>query len=117
MCIRDSLSILLDFAAGTTGTLAMVRSTPLFLRLHAFGRNASAEMVGRNELVRRHSGGEPLHLQFPPVDTVAANLGAFAAAVEGRAPYPNTPAEMLATVAAFEAISEAARSDPPMREV
>ena len=113
----DCLSILLDFASGITGTLAMVRSTPLFLRLHAFGRHASAEMVGRTELVLRRGGVEPRHLQFPPVDTVAANLAAFAAAIEGRAPYPNTPEEMLATVAAFEAISEAAGSAPVMRAV
>ena len=113
----DSLAILIDFAAGTTGTLAMVRSTPLFLRLHAFGRHASAEMVERNELILRRSGAEPQRLRFAPVDTVAANLDAFAAAVAGRTPYPNTPAEMLATVAAFEAIATAAGSDGRVVEV
>ncbi|HVH82019.1 MAG TPA: Gfo/Idh/MocA family oxidoreductase, partial [Stellaceae bacterium] len=43
----DSLSVLLEFASGVGGTLACVRSTPMFLRLHAFGRNGSAEAVSR----------------------------------------------------------------------
>jgi predicted dehydrogenase len=113
----DTLSILLDFASGASGTLAAVRSTPLFLRLHVFGRHASAEAVGRNELVVRRSGAEPERRRFPAVDTVAANLEAFAAAAAGTAPFPITPAEMLATVAAFEAVSEAVKSDAAMRPV
>jgi predicted dehydrogenase len=113
----DTLSILLDFASGTSGTLAAVRSTPLFLRLHAFGRNASAEAVGRSELVLRRTGAAPQHLRFPAVDTVAANLAAFAAAVAGRAPFPIATEEMLATVAAFEAVSAAVKADGPMRAV
>src|SRR5882724_8284727 len=82
----DSLSVLLVFAAIISGTLAAVRSTPIYLRFHAFGRNASAEALGRTELVLRHSGADPRHLTFPPVDTVRANLEAFADAVAGRAP-------------------------------
>src|SRR5207245_7405160 len=73
----DSLSALLEFASGVSGTLAMVRSTPAYFRLHAFGRNASAEVLGRTELVRR-SGAEPQQLSFAPADSVRANLEAFA---------------------------------------
>ena len=43
---HDSLSALLEFTSGISGTLAMVRSTPAYFRLHAFGRNASAEVLG-----------------------------------------------------------------------
>ena len=49
----DSLSTLLEFASGISGTLAMVRSTPAYFRLHAFGRDASAEVLGRTDLVLR----------------------------------------------------------------
>jgi predicted dehydrogenase len=114
---RDSLAVLLEFASGISGTLAAVRSTPMFLRVHAFGRNASAEALGRSELVLRRSGAEPHHLSFPPGDSVRVNLEAFADAVAGGAPYPIHTREMLATVAAFEAIAEAARSDGRIREV
>jgi len=113
----DSLSVLLEFASGISGTLAAVRSTPMYLRMHAFGRNASAEALGRTELVVRRSGAEPQHLNFAPVDTVRANLEAFAEAVAGRTPYPIPTSEMLDTVAAFEAIAEAVRSDGRIREV
>ena len=113
----DSLTVLLEFAAGISGTLAAVRSTPMYLRVHAFGRNASAEALGRTELVLRRSGAEPQHLSFPPADSVRANLEAFADAVAGRARYPISTSEMLDTVAAFDAITEAIRSEERIREV
>jgi len=69
-----------------------------------FGRNGSAEALGRTELVVRKSGADPQHLRLPPNDSVRANLEAFADAVEGRAPYPIPQAEMIALVAACEAI-------------
>jgi predicted dehydrogenase len=114
---RDSLSALLEFTSGVSGTLAMVRSTPAYFRLHAFGRDASAEVLGRTDLVLRRSGAEPQHLNFPPVDSVRVNLEAFADAVAGVSPYPIPTSEMLDTVAAFEAIAEAAKSDGRLREV
>ena len=113
----DSLSALLEFSSGVSGTLAMVRSTPAYFRLHAFARNASAEVLGRTDLVVRRSGAEPQQLSFPPVDSVRANLEAFADAVSGLSPYPISTSEMLDTVAAFEAIAEAAKSDGRTREV
>jgi len=113
----DSLSAVLEFTSGVSGTLAVVRSTPTYFRLHAFGRDASAEVLGRTDLVLRHSGAEPQHLSFPPVDSVRANLEAFADAVAGFSPYPISTREMLDTVAAFEAIAEAAKSGGPVGEV
>ena len=107
---HDILSTLLEFNSGISGTLAMVRSTPAYFRLHAFGREASAEALGRTDLVLRHSGAEPRHLSLQPVDSVRANLEAFAEAVAGVAPYPIPTSEMLDTIAAFEAITEAAKS-------
>ena len=113
----DSLSVLLEFSSGISGTLAAVRSTPMYLRVHAFGRDASAEALGRTDLVRRRSGTEPQRLSFPPVDSARVNLEAFADAVAGRAPYPIPMSEMLDTVAAFEAIAEAVKSDGRIGEV
>jgi predicted dehydrogenase len=114
---RDSLTALLEFTGRVSGTLAMVRSTPAYFRLHAFGRDASAEVLGRTDLVLRRSGAEPQQLSFPPVDSVRVNLEAFADAVAGVTPYPISTSEMLDTVAAFEAIAEAAKSDGRVREV
>jgi predicted dehydrogenase len=113
----DSLSVLLEFASGISGTLAAVRSTPNYLRVHAFGRHASAEALGHTELVLRRSTAEPQRLNFPPLDSVRANLQAFADAVAGRAPYPIPTSQILDTVAAFEAIAEAVKSGGRIREV
>jgi predicted dehydrogenase len=113
----DSLSVLLEFASGIGGTLTAMRSTPMYLRVHAFGRNASVEALGRTELVLRRTGAEPQVLSFPPVDSVRVNLEAFADAVAGRAPYPIPMSEMLDTVAAFEAIAEAVKPEGRIREV
>jgi predicted dehydrogenase len=114
---HDSLSALLEFTSGISGTLAMVRSTPTYFRLHAFGRNASAEVLGRTDLILRRSGAEPRHLSFPPVDSVRVNLEAFADAIAGVAPYPISMGEMLDTVAAFDAIAVATKSDGGLQEV
>jgi predicted dehydrogenase len=107
---HDSLSALLEFECGISGTLAAVRSTPMFWRVHVFGREGSAEALGRSDLVIRKTGAETEHLTFPAVDSVRANLEAFADAVAGVAPYPITPREMVDVVAAFEAIAKAAAS-------
>jgi predicted dehydrogenase len=100
--------VLLEFSGGASGTLAMVRSTPAFFRLHAFGRQASAEALGRTNMVVRRSGAEPQHVNFLSVDSVRANLEAFADAVAGGASYPIPTSEVLDTVAAFEAIAKTA---------
>ena len=118
----DTISVLLEFRSGVSGMLAAVRSTPLFWRVHVFGRDGSAEALGRTELVLRRSGEKPQRLTFPEIDSVRANLEAFADAVAGIAPYPIGTGEMIDVVAAFEAIAQAARSsaaasDGTVREV
>src|SRR6266849_9655954 len=95
---HDTISVLLEFRSGISGILAAVRSTPAFWRVHVFGRDGSAEALGRTELVLRKSDGEPQHLHLPPVDSVRANLDAFADAVAGIAPYPISPGEMVDVV-------------------
>ncbi len=64
----------------------------------------------------RKSGGEPQHLHLPPVDSVRANLDAFAVAVAGIAPYPIERDEMV-DVVAFEAIAKAAASDGHVQDL
>ena len=65
---HDSVAVLLDFASGVGGTLAAVRSTPAFLRLHAFGRNGSIEAVSRTEVILRKSGAAPETRRLPNVE-------------------------------------------------
>jgi predicted dehydrogenase len=98
----DTVSAMYEFADGTTGLLATVRATPFFWRIHAFGTLGSAEVLGETELVLRKSGETPRRLPLDPKDSLRAELEAFADAVEGRAAFPISAAQMLDTVAAFE---------------
>ena len=107
----DTIATLLEFRSGMSGTLAAVRCTPLFLRLHVFGRDGSAEIIGRNELILRRSRGEAEHRKFPANDSVRINLEAFADALTGTAAYPITPEHMIEVVAAFEAIAQSAAAE------
>jgi predicted dehydrogenase len=101
---RDSLLVMVAFANGASGLLAMVRTTPRFHRVHVFGDMRSAEAVGETELVLRAAGGAAERRSFAPVDGLRAELEAFAEAVVGGAPYPIPHREMIDTVAAFEAV-------------
>jgi len=98
----DALSVLYEFADGTSGVLATVRATPFYWRVHVFGTDGSAEVLGETELVLRMSGKAPERIDLPAADSLRAELEAFADALDGRAPYPIDESQMLATVAAFE---------------
>jgi len=104
---QDTAAALLEFESGVSGLLATVRATPFYWRVHAFGTKGSAEVLGETELVLRISGRAPERRELPAANSLRAELEAFADAVDGRAPFPVTPAQMLATVAAFEAVLEA----------
>jgi predicted dehydrogenase len=99
----DAMSALYEFHNGCSGTLATVRATPFYWRVHVFGSAGSAEVLGETELVLRMSGKPQEHIACPPADALLAELEAFADAVEGRCPYPISPDDMVATVGAFEA--------------
>jgi predicted dehydrogenase len=99
----DTASAIYEFENGASGLLATIRATPFYWRIHAFGTLGSAEVLGETELVRHHSGAKPEHIHLPPADSLLSELEAFADAIDGRAPFPVTPAQMLDTVEAFEA--------------
>ena len=100
----DMLSAMFRFASGATGLFATLRSTPSYHRVHVFGPAGSAEALGDTELVIRRGGQPVQQLRFAPIDSLRAELDAFADAVAGRAAYPITDQEMLDTIAAFEAL-------------
>ena len=54
-----------------------VRSTPNFLRVHAFGRTGSVEAVSRSDIIIRKSGAEPIRQKLYGDDSVRLNLEAL----------------------------------------
>ncbi|MBV8916890.1 Gfo/Idh/MocA family protein [Bradyrhizobium sp.] len=99
----DAALLAIDFASGVTGTLATVRATPFYWRVHVFGTLGSVEVLDDVTTVIRKSGHAPETVLRPPIDVLAAELDAFADAVEAKQLFPVVKAEVLATLAAFEA--------------
>jgi predicted dehydrogenase len=99
----DCAMLAMDFASGVTGTLATVRATPTFWRVHVFGTAGSAEVLDDVTLVKRCSGALPETITYPRVDVLANELGAFAGAIDGGPPFPVPQEDVLATLNAFEA--------------
>lgn len=100
----DTISVLFEFENRISGTLAAVRATPFYWRVHVFGDKGSAEALGENDLVLHLAGAKPRPAHFEPVDSLSAEFDAFADAIAGRAPYPIPTSHMVNTVAAFEAV-------------
>ncbi len=101
---RDTVSVLFRFANGISGFLGAVRASPIYFRVHVFGDAGSVEALGETQVVTRLKGGKTEIRDFPKIDSVLAEIDAFADAVAGRAPYPITTTEMINTIASFEAV-------------
>jgi predicted dehydrogenase len=110
----DSAMLAIDFANGVTGTLATVRATPFFWRVHVFGTKGSVEVLDEVTVVRRRSGAKPETIALTPIDVLASELAAFADALEGGKPYPVPEQDVLATLAAFEAALASMHSGQPV---
>jgi predicted dehydrogenase len=114
---RDATTVSVRFANGLNGTFAMVRATPLYWRVHVFGDEGSAEAIGENELIVRDRTGAVVRHLFPPVDSLKAELEAFARAIAAdtaAARYPISPSDMFATIALFEAVVTSIETDQPV---
>jgi len=112
---RDTISAMFRFANNMSGFLGAVRASPVYWRVHVFGDEGSAEALGEDEIVVRTKGGKVEHRKFEKIDSLFAEFDAFADTVEGRAPYPITPEEMVNTVAAFEAVINSSESGAPVK--
>jgi predicted dehydrogenase len=99
----DTAMLAIDFSSGATGTLATVRATPLYWRVHVFGTQGSAEVLDQATMMLRKSGSPPQRIAYPAINVLRAELDAFAEAIDNKRAFPVREAEVLATLAAFEA--------------
>jgi len=72
--------------------------------MHVFGDEGSVEALGETEVVARMRSGKVERREFGKIDSIRTEIDAFADAATGRRPSPITPAEMVNTIAVFEAI-------------
>jgi predicted dehydrogenase len=110
----DTATLAIEFVNGVSATLATVRATPFYWRVHVFGTKGSAEVLDEVTMVLRKSGEPPATSRYPARDTLAAELSAFADAVEGRQPFPVPEADVLATLAAFQAALQSMQTGHPV---
>ena len=108
----DTLSAHVRFAGGRTATLNALTHTPFFSRFAVFGSEGWAEVRDKAHvqtpegwfLTTCFRDGKPSTEEFAAATPVLSNLEAFADAVAGAAPYPNTPEQMTMNVSLLEAI-------------
>ena len=93
----------LEFVNRVTGTLATLRATPFYWRVHVFGTKGSAEVLDEVTLILRTSGSKPERTTYPAINVLRAELGAFVDAIQGKRPFPVPETEVLAALLAFEA--------------
>lgn len=115
--LDDTTTVLLEFVSGATGTLSTIMATASYWRLHAFGASGWAQIPDQNRLIRSDLSSQTTEQRFDPVDTLAAELHAFALLIRENDPYPVSFAQALASVAAMEAITRSALNDGGWTEV
>jgi predicted dehydrogenase len=111
---RDAVAVLVEFDSGATGAIGTVRAGPAYWRVHVFGTNGWAEARDETMLTVALMGEKPQTRAYPTVDSLAVLLEAFAQSIELGVPFPVPTAQMLATVAAFEAIIGSVKHGSPV---
>lgn len=104
----DTTTFLMRFKAGTTGYIAALTATAPIFRIQVFGSKGWAELRGETVLDHQPVSGTRTTLTFPAVSTERLQLEAFGAAIRGEAPYPISADDVVAGIAAFEAVPRSA---------
>jgi predicted dehydrogenase len=105
----DTTSALFEFQSGVTGYLGSHFACPYTSYLCVFGTAANAEAhADFTELVVHRRGEKPEVRQLPAVDTLRAELEAFADACAGGPAFPVAPHEAVHDVAIMETMASSA---------
>lgn len=115
----DTLGIMLTFPGGANALISAMLATPFEGRFAVYGSKGWFEIRDRKhpenpagwDIKRVMQGHEPITSYAEQSPTVLANLEAFAMAIRDVKPYPVTHQEMLANVAALEAIMKSVLSN------
>jgi predicted dehydrogenase len=102
--IDDTTSMLLSFKLGMSGYLGTLTATAPAWRLQVLGSKGWAEVRDETRLELRALDGKSEFVEAPVFDTERAELEAFAAAIEGEAPYPIPVPDAIHGVAVLEAV-------------
>lgn len=114
----DTLAAMVKFKKGGHALLTAILATPFDGRFAVYCSKGWIEVRDKAHpstpmgwtLTKVVTGDQRETKEYPPSSSVLANVEAFADAVEGRAVYPMPQDQMLANIAALEAIIASARS-------
>jgi len=107
----DTTAALIEFENGATGTLATTLKTPFDWRIAIYGENCRAESVSETRAIVRRAGKEPETIDRPADFHLGRNLDYFAKAAMGQDAFPISPAGILQTAAALEAVFKSVDAD------
>ncbi len=114
----DTLAAMVKFKSGGHALLTAILATPFDGRFAVYCSKGWIEVRDKAHpstpqgwtMTKVVTGDKRSSVEYAPSSSVIANVEAFADAVEGRLPYPMPQDQMLATIAALEAIIESART-------
>jgi predicted dehydrogenase len=107
--IDDITAALFEFTSDATGYMANSLASPYTSFLNIYGTKANAFAgVDANELKIQVPGGKPEAQSIVPIETLLAELDAFARACAGGEPFRVLPSEAIHNVAVMEAIAASA---------
>ena len=114
----DTLAALVSFRKGGHALLTAILATPFDGRFAVYCSKGWIEVRDKAHpstpqgwtLTKVLSGDKRTTQEYPPAFSVLANLEAFADAAEGRKPYLVPQEQMVANIAALEAIIESAKT-------
>jgi len=107
----DTTSALIEFESGATGTLATTIKTPFEWRIAIYGENCHAMSVSETRTMVRYAGKEAEVIDRPADNHLGRNLDYFAKAALGQGAFPISPAGILQTASALEAVFKSVDAD------
>jgi len=107
----DTTAALIEFENGSTGTLATTLKTPFDWRIAIYGENCHAESVSETRTIVRRAGEEPEVIDRPADNHLGRNLDYFAKAALGQGTFPISPAGILQTASALDAVFKSVDAD------
>lgn len=107
----DTTAALIEFTNGATGTLATTIKTPFEWRVAVYGETMRAESVSETRAIVHRAGKEPEVIDRPADNHLGRNLDFFAKAALGQGVFPISPAGILQTASALEAVFKSVDAD------
>jgi predicted dehydrogenase len=110
--IDEATVLALELESGALATLTTSFFTPVVNDTTVFGTDAAAWSTkgGAKLRIQGRDDPEPVEVELEPIDELADQMGAFAAAVRGEAPVEVDGEAGLAVIAVMEAAVESAES-------